>query len=163
MLPWNIEVDDKRLLGTTAASSPPAPLPLTLIPLGTAPLSEWQGHLLSCPGQLKIAHCLCIGQVMFYFQIVLTLSFFVSVLSIFFSVTRRSRSDSVSEWVSESVTDSKNRVDWCDPGEWRYLLNSLLIRLWRFMILMEMMLVRGGDGGDGHGGWQGGCHGIEDS
>ena len=24
------------------------------------------------------------------------------------------------------VSDSKNRVDWCDPGEWRYLLNTLL-------------------------------------
>ena len=43
-----------------------------------------------------------------------------------FSVTRRSRSDSVSQWVSESVSDSKNRVDWCDPGEWRYLLKTLL-------------------------------------
>ena len=33
---------------------------------------------------------------------------------------------SVSEW----VRDSKNRVDWCDPGEWRYLLRTLLTRLW---------------------------------
>ena len=32
--------------------------------------------------------------------------------------------------VSESVSDSKNRVDWCDPGEWRYLLKTLLMRLW---------------------------------
>ena len=39
-----------------------------------------------------------------------------------FSVTRRSRSDSVTEWVSHS----KNRVDWCDPGKWRYLLKTLL-------------------------------------
>ena len=31
--------------------------------------------------------------------------------SVFFSVTRRSRSDSVSESVSQSVSDSKNRVD----------------------------------------------------
>ena len=32
--------------------------------------------------------------------------------------------------VSQSVSDSKNRVDWCDPGEWRYLLRTLLTRLW---------------------------------
>ena len=29
-------------------------------------------------------------------------------------------------WVSEWVRHSKNRVDWCDPGEWRYLLKTLL-------------------------------------
>ena len=28
--------------------------------------------------------------------------------------------------VSQWVTDSKNRVDWCDPGKWRYLLMTLL-------------------------------------
>ena len=32
----------------------------------------------------------------------------------------------VSQWVSQSLSDSKNRVDWCDPGEWRYLLKTLL-------------------------------------
>ena len=41
-----------------------------------------------------------------------------------FSVTRRSRSDSVSQWVT-----LLNRVNWCDPGEWRYLLRTLLTRL----------------------------------
>ena len=41
------------------------------------------------------------------------------------SVTRRSRSDSVSQSVSQSVT-LLNRDDWCDPGEWRYLLRTLL-------------------------------------
>ena len=50
-----------------------------------------------------------------------------------FSVTRRSRSD-VSQSVSESVRHSKNRVDWCDPGEWRYLLNTLIMWLWQLMI-----------------------------
>ena len=53
----------------------------------------------------------------------------------FFSVMRRYRTR-VSYW----VTDSKNRVYWCDPGEWRYLLKILLMRLWRLMILLEMML-----------------------
>ena len=43
-------------------------------------------------------------------------------MSTLFSVTRRSRSDSV----RLSVRHSKNRVDWCDPGEWRYLLKTLL-------------------------------------
>ena len=43
-------------------------------------------------------------------------------LSMIFSVTRRSWSDNV----SESVT-LLNRVDLCDPGEWRYLLWSLLM------------------------------------
>ena len=38
-----------------------------------------------------------------------------------FSVMRRYRTN-VSESVSEWVSNSKNRVDWCDPGEWRYLL-----------------------------------------
>ena len=54
-----------------------------------------------------------------------------------FSVTRRSRSDNV----SESVHNSKNQVDWCDPGEWRYLL----MRLWRLMILMKTRLKRNED------------------
>ena len=39
----------------------------------------------------------------------------------------------VSQSVS-AVSDSKNRVDWCDPGEWRYLLKTLLMILWRLMI-----------------------------
>ena len=51
------------------------------------------------------------------------------ITKLFFSFTRRSWSD-VSEIVSESVSDSENRVDWCDPGEWRYLLRTLLTRLW---------------------------------
>ena len=38
------------------------------------------------------------------------------------------------------VSDSKNWLDWCDPGEWRYLLKILLMRLWWLMILSEMML-----------------------
>ena len=42
--------------------------------------------------------------------------------------------------VTLSFSHSKNRVDWCDPGEWRYLLKILLMRLWRLMILLEMML-----------------------
>ena len=50
-------------------------------------------------------------------------------LTYIFSVTRRSWSDSVSESVSESVT-LLYRVDWCDPGEWRYPLKTLLMRLW---------------------------------
>ena len=50
-------------------------------------------------------------------------------LSMIFSVTRRSWSDNVSESVSQWVT-LLNRVDWCDPGEWRYLLRTLLTRLW---------------------------------
>ena len=29
--------------------------------------------------------------------------------------------------VSESVSNSKNQVDWCDPGKWRYLLKTLII------------------------------------
>ena len=51
-----------------------------------------------------------------------------------FSVMRRYRTR-VSEWVT-----LLNRLDWCDPGEWRYLLKILLMRLWRLMILLEMML-----------------------
>ena len=43
---------------------------------------------------------------------------------VFVSVMRRYRTN-----VSHSVTDSKNRVNWCDPGEWRYLLRTLLSRL----------------------------------
>ena len=54
-----------------------------------------------------------------------------------------------------SLSDSKNWLDWCDPGEWRYLLKTLLKRPWRLMILIGDN-VRGGDWGDGHGGWQGG-------
>ena len=50
------------------------------------------------------------------------------------------QSDSVSEWVGESLSHSKKRVDWCDPGEWRYLLKTLLMRLWQLMILMEIIL-----------------------
>ena len=38
------------------------------------------------------------------------------------SVTRRSRSD-VGHWVRVS------RLDWCDPGEWWYLLTTLLMLL----------------------------------
>ena len=49
--------------------------------------------------------------------------------TLLFSVTRRSWSDNVSEWVSEWVT-LLNRVGWCYPGEWRYLLRTLLKRLW---------------------------------
>ena len=48
----------------------------------------------------------------------------------------------VSEWVSQWVSHSKKQVDWCDPGEWRYLLKTLLMRLWRLMIHMKMMLER---------------------
>ena len=29
--------------------------------------------------------------------------------------------------LTQSVSDSKNRVDWCDPDEWRYLLKTLLV------------------------------------
>ena len=49
------------------------------------------------------------------------IAFFCSI----FSVTRRSRSDGV----SESVRHSKNWVDWCDPGEWWYLLKTWLMLL----------------------------------
>ena len=45
-------------------------------------------------------------------------------------------------WVSESVGNSKNQVDWCGPGKWRYQLKTLLMRHWQLMILMEMMLER---------------------
>ena len=41
-----------------------------------------------------------------------------------------------------SLSDSKNWLDWCDPGEWRYLLKTLLMRHWRLMIRMKMMLER---------------------
>ena len=41
--------------------------------------------------------------------------------------------------VSQWVTDSKSRVDWCDPGKWRYLEKSLLMWLWRLIILMEII------------------------
>ena len=43
-----------------------------------------------------------------------------------FSVMRRYRIN-VSYSVSQWVTDSKNRVNWCDPGEWGYLLRTLLM------------------------------------
>ena len=46
---------------------------------------------------------------------------FTSQSRVIFSVMRRYRTN-VSYWVTESVRHSKNRVDWCDPGEWRYLL-----------------------------------------
>ena len=61
------------------------------------------------------------------------------------------------ELVSESVSQSVrllNRLDWCDLGEWRYLLKILLMRLWQLMILRVIMLevVIGA----GHVGWQDG-------
>ena len=42
-----------------------------------------------------------------------------------FSVMRRYRTN-VSQSVSESLT-LLNRLDWCDPGGWRYLLRTLLM------------------------------------
>ena len=56
-----------------------------------------------------------------------------------FSVMRRYRTN-VSHSVTESVSDSKNRVDWCYPGEWRYLLKTLHMWLWRLRILIWKML-----------------------
>ena len=47
------------------------------------------------------------------------------------SVKRRSRSD-VGQSVSQSVI-VKNWLDWCDPGEWWYLLKTLLTWLWEFL------------------------------
>ena len=41
----------------------------------------------------------------------------------------------VSQWVT-----LLNRLDWCDPGEWRYLMKNLLMKLLWLMILLEMML-----------------------
>ena len=41
----------------------------------------------------------------------------------------------VSHWLT-----LMNQLDWCDPGEWRYRLKPLLMRLWRLMILREIML-----------------------
>ena len=63
--------------------------------------------------------------------------FVVFCLWCFFSVMRRYRTK-VSKWVG----NSKNQVDWCGPGKWRYQLKTLLMRHWQLMILMEMMLER---------------------
>ena len=62
--------------------------------------------------------------------------FFLCIYKI--SIMRRYRTR-ISYWVSEWVT-LLNRLDWCDPGEWRYLLKILLMRLWQLMILLETML-----------------------
>ena len=50
---------------------------------------------------------------------------FVFCLAVFciFSITRCSRSD-VCCWVSEWI--SVLRLDWCDPGEWWYLLKTVI-------------------------------------
>ena len=67
-----------------------------------------------------------------------------------------------------------NRLGWCCPGEWRYLLKTLLMWLCRLMIIGNDNRggdgggvqvgwhdtygddARGGDGGGGNGGWHGG-------
>ena len=52
-------------------------------------------------------------------------------------------------WVSHLVT--KNRVDWWDPGEWRCFFTDVTPAIGD----TYGDDVRGGDGGDGHGGWLG--------
>ena len=63
-----------------------------------------------------------------------------------FSVTRRSRSDVghwltylLTDWLDVSIdltdvtlvsNDSLRRLDWCDSGEWRWLLETWMMRLW---------------------------------
>ena len=38
------------------------------------------------------------------------------------------------------MLDVLHRFDWCDPGELRYLMKTLLMKLLQLMILLEMML-----------------------
>ena len=52
-----------------------------------------------------------------------------------FSVMRRYRTR-VSESVSQSVR-LLNRLDWCHPGEWRYLMKTFLTKLLRLIEIQQ--------------------------
>ena len=58
--------------------------------------------------------------------------------------------------VSESLAFRVGRLFWCDPGEWRYLMKTLLMWL---AISDSYGDDARGDGSGEHEGWQGGEHG----